>query len=529
MEQNTRGEDEINDSTLSDSSSMNNETAVSNGESKGDNEVLEEQSQGFDNESNLEEQMNTSLHINEDVKIQDNYNINFEECNKLIKRKWTRRRPIIVDHCLPNRSPDIDKPSTNGKLHNNSKTENVGGQEDDEKEEELIINIEPIENGGESGIDNTQFKIILHSGLTTKSTVIRKLSDFYVLYRQLQSNNWGVIIPPPPLLCQLPDKVKPSITDTCRNQMQMMLEHILNNEYLRNDIDFKCFLNSDDYINESVKRANITNSLALDTTRPFDSAHISLLKLFGSEEGKEIILNGGIESEYKGLFSFSTIPTYKENDEYLIKAFDRISIIEQQFKTLVTSLTLIDKERGELKSVQLEYYKTLQGLADEELNKHCSEVIRAFARNHQQTVLFIDEDSVQEYENVWTSVDLFLRYCTSIRATLDQRVILGTYCLIVKTQLQKATAALEKLNGGSVFVFRSVDKKEQLEKTIQILSRRKTKIEAEIESITTEIKKNLRNFYGFISKIFMKNTEKYVDALLVTHNKQKESWENFPL
>ena len=92
MEQNTRGEDEIIDSTLSDSSSMNNETAVSNRESKGDNEVLEEQSQGFDNESNLEEQMNTSLHINEDVKIQDNYNINFEECNIILN--WVLSIPL---------------------------------------------------------------------------------------------------------------------------------------------------------------------------------------------------------------------------------------------------------------------------------------------------------------------------------------------------------------------------------------------------------------------------------------------------
>lgn len=489
-----------------------------------DEKVSDGHIENIDDEEDVDEEQeagklkNNTRETNYDNEI---YDVDLNSLDHLFTKSWKRRRPVKVtddedSEQLSNAiSSRLDMSSLPATVQNSPYT--------------LNVELPPLSYS--LPFDEIEYNITskTYECENAPVTVYRKLEDCYFLYRQLQNNNWGKIVPPPPLKESLPERSDITQREICRVQIRRMIEEIMSDSILSADTDFQMFLKSDNFQEEAKKREQITGSLAFDKSLPVYAAHISLIKLFGPEDGKEIILSGGLESEYKGFFSFSSMPTYIETDETIIRASQRLTVLEKQFINILESLEQVRRQRTELSSVLDEFSKNVKLLADDELNKHCANVLRKFASNHEEMNRYLSHISLEEFHALYLNIDAFLRYRHSIKATFDQRITLGTYREIICTQLRKVEYNIEKLQTGSLLQFKSQERKEQSEKVHAILVKRKEILDEKFTIITNKIKYELKRFYADRTTYFKNSMGAYVTGILETQSQNKAIWESFSL
>lgn len=276
--------------------------------------------------------------------------------------------------------------------------------------------------------------------------VKRRYRDFRWLYRQLQHNNWGRIIPPPPEK-QAVGRFKQDFIENRRAQMERMLQHIGNNAVLQKDEDFILFLTSEKWAQDSKLREQLTGSKASRDSNDISDIHISELKLLGAEDGERVIKNGGLDTEGQGGFmglSFGPALKYKEPDEFFLEKAHEADVLEEQFKQLYKALELVDSQRADLCSVINEFSGTIQSLAELEISNHTSTLLNNFADVQQRVKESTSRCSMQDSLTLGVSIDDHLRTIGSVKAILNQRNKLGYYLLIVENDVNKKQLQLNK-------------------------------------------------------------------------------------
>ena len=355
--------------------------------------------------------------------------------------------------------------------------------------------------------------------------VQRRYRDFRWLYRQLQHNNWGHIIPPPPEK-QAVGRFKQDFIENRRAQMERMLQHIANSPVLQKDSDFILFLTSEQWSQESKLREQISGSKASHDSNDISDIHISEIKLLGPEDAERVLKSGGLDTDtgsgFMGL-SFASAPKYKEPDQFFIETAQKTDILEEQLKQLYKALELVDSQRSDLCSVINEFSDTLNILADLELSKKTSELLRNFAEVHLRIKESTSRSSMQDSLTLGVTIDDHLRTIGSVKAILNQRSKIGYYLILVENELNKKKAQLNKISDRSA----NVEKAKIIENELGICNARYNKIKKEWQSIGEVIRKEINQNNLETVEDFRNNMEIYLESAIESQKECIEIWETF--
>lgn len=356
--------------------------------------------------------------------------------------------------------------------------------------------------------------------------VKRRYRDFRWLYRQLQNNNWGRIIPPPPEK-QTVGRFKEDFIESRRFQMERMLKKISSDSILQKDEDFIMFLTSENFHQDSKIREHLTGSNASGDSNDISEIHISEIELLGKEDAEVVMKNGGLDGEsHRGFMSisFSSLPKYSEPDPFFLEQRQETEILEDQLKQLYKSLELVDSQRSDLASVTEEFAESLKSLVELEVSKKSSELLLNFADVHLRIKESLQRSSLQESLTLGVTIDEYLRSLSSIRAVFNQRSKLGYYLVIVENDLSKKQAQLEKLDRT---MKTQNDKIETVKQDLKTLKVRYSKVKNKWQNISVTIRDELTKHDQEKIKDFRNNIEIFLEAAIETQKECIELWETF--
>lgn len=363
-----------------------------------------------------------------------------------------------------------------------------------------------------------------------RAQVTRRYTDFRWLYRQLQSNHWGMVIPPPPEK-QAVGRFKTDFVENRRSQMEAMLMSIAKNPVLQRDQDFLMFLTSDNFLNDSKLRAHMTASGSYNDNNDLSEVHISEIELLGSDDAVVVLRNGGIDGEQnKGFMSFSlsSQPKYTEPDAFFLQERERFTNLEGQLRQLYKSLEVIDTERNDLAATVFEFSKSIEMLAKLEVTKKTSDLLYAFAQVHDSIRESLERNSLQQSLTLGVTLDEYVRTLSSVRAIFNQRAKLGYFLVIVENDMNKKKTQFDRSYPNFKLSQQNNDPrcKAMLAECVT-LDQRFHKIKERWIRIAEDIKREVKQFEIAEIKEFRNSMEISLEASIESQKECIELWETF--
>ncbi|AET39131.1 sorting nexin 1 Ecym_4050 [Eremothecium cymbalariae DBVPG len=410
------------------------------------------------------------------------------------------------------------------------KLQSLSQQKDQQEASSNVFEIEVVDPIKVADLTFSHVEYTVHTKSSSlepsEVTVKRRYRDFRWLYRQLQSNHWGRIIPPPPDK-QTVGRFKQDFIENRRFQMERMLKKIGQNTIFQKDEDFIMFLTSSNFSQDSKVREHLTGSRAVNDSSDLSEIHISELKLLGPEDAETVIKNGGLDSDSNSTFmriSFSSPPRYTEPDSYFVERRQQADILEEQLKQMYKSLELVDSQKNELVSVIKEFAATLKALVDLEASKKISDLLSNFSEVHRRIMESVQRTSLQDSLTLGITIDEYLRSLGSIKAIFNQRSKLGYYLVLVESDRVKKQAQLQKLTNN---MKSPPDKIEATKQELFALQRRQQVIKEHWDQIAEVMRDELTNYYDAKIADFRNNMEIYLESAIETQKECIELWETF--
>ncbi|SCU85510.1 LAFA_0D16094g1_1 [Lachancea sp. 'fantastica'] len=353
--------------------------------------------------------------------------------------------------------------------------------------------------------------------------VQRRYRDFRWLYRQLQNNHWGKIIPPPPEK-QAVGRFKDGFIENRRFQMERMLTKIAQDKIFHDDVDFMMFLQSQNFAQASKLREHQTGSNASSDSNDISEIHISPIVLLGHDDAMNVIKNGGLEETQRSFMnlSFGAPPKYTEPDNFFVEQKQGLDVLEEQLKQLSRSLEIVDTQRNDLAAVTEEFATTVKSLEELEVSRKASDTLANFAEVHMRIKDSLQRSAMQETLTLGMTIDEYARALASVKGVFNQRSKLGYYLVVVEHDLTKKKAQLERntQKGPS-------DKINILTKDLQTLQDRQKKIEAKWQAVGETIRRELRKHDHDKMIDFRNNMEIFLESSIETQKECIELWETF--
>lgn len=361
------------------------------------------------------------------------------------------------------------------------------------------------------------------------SQLRRRYSDFRWLYRQLQNNHWGKIIPPPPEK-QAVGRFKDDFVESRRLQMESMLNRIAKDPVLQKDDDFIFFLSSDSFTKDSKIREYSSGSAAYNDNNDLSEIHISEIQLLGPEDAAVVLKNGGLDAENNRGFmnlSFSSPPKYIEQDVFFLKEYDKLTLLELQLKQLYKSFDLIDTQRNELSSTIEEFSKLIRQLAKLEVTKQSTQLLTNFAEVQEKIKQILERNALQDVLTVAATIDEYIRSLSSVRATFKQRKKLGYYLGIVEADLNKKLVQFNKQTNNGQRKIEGNEKLTKLKDECDTLKSRYDRILKWFNQVAVTIKKELRSYNKEKIKEARNSIEISLEGAIESQKECIELWETF--
>lgn len=349
---------------------------------------------------------------------------------------------------------------------------------------------------------------------TTETSVSRRYRDFRWIYRQLQSNHPGKIVPPPPLKQTYIGRFNENFVENRRLLLEKMLSKICRIPCLVNDPDFVMFLTSDDFAADSKDREKASGSSASHASLGDDDADSPAPSVVSS--------GGGPQGFISSLFSIA--PKIPEPNDYFSRKKSYIEDLEFNLKTFFKSLEMIAAQRVETISVVEELASTIEELADVEILKKTTDLLSAFAEVHTKLKENLDRVNLQDQLTLGFTIEEYLRIIGSVKYTFETRTRIYQQLYTFQQDLAKKEDSLERLESRSRS---SVDKINMLKFEVDKLKQKVSYFENSFKTISETIKLELDNFE--IEKIegFRNSVEIFIESSIESQKEAIELWETF--
>lgn len=349
-------------------------------------------------------------------------------------------------------SPKKDHTQTNEAKKENDKPTEVKQAPIEEPKPEFVkfdIVVKDPRKVGELTSAHIEYMVVAEAKILESgcSIVYRRYRDFRWLYRQLQNNHWGKIIPPPPEK-QAVGRFKQDFIENRRLQMENMLQTIASSDSLQNDSDFILFLTSKDFPQDCKKREYESGSNACNDSGDLSITYISEIQLLGEEDGRRVIKNGGLLGESdKGFLSlsFSAPPKYVEVDNFLNERLKTIDNLSNELKEMYKTLETVDTERTNLASSLTDIQMKFESLSELNVTTESTSILNSLVDVEKAIQQSLERCSFQESLIMGTCIDNYSRSLASVRAIFNQRMTMGAFMMAVENDLRKKKSQGERV------------------------------------------------------------------------------------
>lgn len=347
-----------------------------------------------------------------------------------------------------------------------------------------------------------------------EASVSRRYRDFRWIYRQLQSNHPGKIVPPPPSKQTYIGRFNENFVENRRISLEKMLAKICKIPCLVNDPDFIMFLTSNDFAADSKEREKISGSAA---------SHASLADGDNENSTPSVVSSG---SGSQGLFSsiFSITPKIEEPDNYFANKKGYIEDLEFNLKTFCKSLEMIVTQRVETISVIEQLSSLFSELSELEMLKKTKELLSAFAEVNNKLLENLDRVNQQEQLTLGFTIEEYLRIIESIKYTFETRTKIYQQLHSFQLELTKKEESLERLNSKYKT---SVDKINMVEFEVNKLQQKVAYFENSFKTISDTIRDELDTFETEKIDDFRNSVEIFIESSIESQKEAIETWETF--
>lgn len=336
--------------------------------------------------------------------------------------------------------------------------------------------------------------------------VTRRYKDFRWIYHQLQNNHLGKIIPPPPSKQTYIGRFNESFIENRRLSLEKMLNKISNVASLSKDPDFAMFLTSEDFINESREREQISGSQASTQNNeslddPADTSSAS---------------NGFMSS----IFSMSN--KLPEPDEYFESKKHYIETLQTNLKSFYAAIEAIINQRIDLVNIIEQITVAVQELTDLEISRKTSDLLAGFNEVQIKLKDNLDRVNLQDHLTLGFTIEEYLRIIGSIKYVFDQRSKIYQSYQNNLADLNKKKASLTKYK-----LRNHVEKINQLTFEVDKLQSKTDAFEKRYNTISETMKVELENFEFDKIDEFRNSVEIFIESSIESQKESIELWETF--
>lgn len=281
------------------------------------------------------------------------------------------------------------------------------------------INLSNPEKSGEGGKSFTLYTIHMKTNFENfkvhSATVQRRYRDFRWLYRALELNHIGYVVPPPPEK-QAVGRFSENFVENRMAALEQMLRRIVKHPVLRQDADLEAFLTSENFSEYMKQRVISDEELDRNTSQG----------IIGS-------IGGAI------------IGKSQEPDAWTLEQRMHLDQMELQLKAIHRALSTVIAQRNDLSNAMSEFANASNALANIEPTRRLGDVLRAFAKVHQEIAEIYARQRLQDAVSFERTVDEYLRTVGSMREAINARERVQGQAASSAAQLSRKRAALEKL------------------------------------------------------------------------------------
>lgn len=341
-------------------------------------------------------------------------------------------------------------------------------------------------------------------------TVTRRYRDFCWVYKQLQLSHPGRIVPPPPAKKTYIGRFNENFIENRRLSLEKMLEKMSKNQYFATDPSFIIFLTSEDFTRDSKERER-TGGVVLDDS--------------GEVENDGTLATSVVTGTSSGGFmsSLFSIPTkLPEPDLYFSKKKAYIDDLEYNLRTFQRSLDDIAHQRVESVSMTEEIAVVIDELADLEILKTTTLLLKAFSDVHMKLKENLDRINQQDQLTLGFTVEEHLRIIGSVKHIFETRTKTYNQFHSFQQDLIKKEESLNKLTHKYKS---STEKINMLQFEVDKLKQKTEQFEKSFNSISEIIKEEMENFELERISDFRNSVEIYVESMIESQKEAIELWE----
>lgn len=317
-------------------------------------------------------------------------------------------------------------------------------------------------------------------------------------------------MPPPPAKKTYIGRFNENFIENRRLSLEKMLEKMSKNQYFATDPSFIIFLTSEDFTRDSKERER-TGGVVLDDS--------------GEVENDGTLATSVVTGTSSGGFmsSLFSIPTkLPEPDLYFSKKKAYIDDLEYNLRTFQRSLDDIAHQRVESVSMTEEIAVVIDELADLEILKTTTLLLKAFSDVHMKLKENLDRINQQDQLTLGFTVEEHLRIIGSVKHIFETRTKTYNQFHSFQQDLIKKEESLNKLTHKYKS---STEKINMLQFEVDKLKQKTEQFEKSFNSISEIIKEEMENFELERISDFRNSVEIYVESMIESQKEAIELWE----
>ncbi|KAI5795710.1 Vps5 C terminal like-domain-containing protein [Geopyxis carbonaria] len=325
-------------------------------------------------------------------------------------------------------------------------------------------------------------------------SVTRRYRDFLWLYDVLNSNNPGVVVPPPPEK-QAVGRFDENFVETRRAALERMVNRICQHPILLQDNDLKLFLESE--------------SLSVDI--------------------KHRIHNPPLPTESKGMFGFggfSNTTKFIESDDWFNDRRQYLDALETQLKSLLKAVDGVVKQRKDLAEAANDFSSSLHALSTVELSKSLSQPLDDLSNLQIRIKELHERQAAQDILTLGITVDEYIRIIGSIKLAFTQRQKAYHSCHIAENELVKRRSTFEKLQRQGKT---QQDRLTQLSAEVADSERKVHQARLLFEDMGRLLRAELDRFEREKVEDFKSGVETFLESAVEAQKELIELWESYLL
>ncbi|KAF8251667.1 Vps5-domain-containing protein [Wilcoxina mikolae CBS 423.85] len=326
-------------------------------------------------------------------------------------------------------------------------------------------------------------------------SVARRYSDFLWLYKVLNSNNPGVVVPPPPEK-QAVGRFDENFVETRRAALERMLNRICQHPILLQDGDLKLFLESES-LNVDIKHREKQSPLPT--------------------ESKGFLGFGG---------GFSTTSKFIETDDWFHDRRQYLDALETQLKNLLKAVDGVVKQRKDLAEAANDFSSSLHALSTVELSKSLSSPLDHLSELQIRIKELHERQAQQDVLTIGITVDEYIRIIGSIKLAFQQRQKAYHSCHAAENELVKRRTTFEKLQRQGKT---QQDRLTQLSAEVADSERKLHQARVLFEDMGRLMRAELDRFEREKVEDFKSGVETFLESAVEAQKELIELWESYLL